>query len=496
MPPLWRAIDAYVQLTFPPGPSTILLHGPLYCELARLPLWIGHLATGGSMHLAEFMKHPRLTNAGVYFLIALQHGGLWFAAFYFLSGLSHSVAGRVILAIFFASHPLFYGYAHCVGSESLSMIEILLLAGVGLRMVDAYPSVRMEHWLLAGLLLFCSILTRHINVVLVGLVPLSFLLFGLASRFSRGELKSKVFVPSYPLKRYLWTLGAAVTLGLIAMVLASGYTHLICRKVRIEVRSRAGYTFLWRLNFLSAMSKEARRDLLERIAQRTTLPESKRFLALLQDWLDHHEAWEPVQFLAKPNTAVNAGTHALRDHVLNDVAAAFLFPPVSPLRAIAYEDFIKSTHLNEGDIARYLFLTTDYFSAHREQMAQAARLVTFRLPAEEVKRGRNAIYFHLWDWISFRSWFGIWLAAIALISWLGKRHMQPQFGAISYAVALAVTGMLMVFLNCFFAEILPRFVLPMMELQLLSLTLLLGWLLSYFLAGRSGNVIERRLSTS
>ena len=175
-----------------------------------------HLATGGSMHLAEFMKHPRLTNAGVYFRIALQHGGLWFAAFYFLSGLSHSVAGRATCVIFFASHPLFYGYAHCVGSESLSMIQILLLAGVGLRMVDAYPSVRMEHWLLAGC--YCLfILTRHINLVLVGLVPLCFLLFGLASRFSRGQLKSKVFVPSYPLKRYLWTLGEAVTLGLIVM---------------------------------------------------------------------------------------------------------------------------------------------------------------------------------------------------------------------------------------------------------------------------------------
>ena len=492
VPPLWRAIDAYVQLTYPPGPSTILLHGPLYCELARLPLWIGHLATGGSMHLAAFMKHPRLTDAGVYFLVALQHGGLWFAAFYFISGLSHSVGARVILAIFFASHPLFYGFAHCVGSESLSMIEILLLAGVGLRMVDAYPSVRMEHWLLAGLLLFCSILTRHINLVLAGLIPLTFLLFGLASRFSREELKSEVVVPSYPLKRHLQTLGAAVMLGLIPMVLASGYTHLICRKVRIEVRSRAGYTFLWRLNFLSPMSKEARRDLVERIAQRTTLPESKRFLAFLQDWLDRHEAWEPVQFLATANKGANAGTHALRDHVLNDVAAAFLFPPVSPLRAIVYEDFVKSTRLNEGDIARYMFLTTDYFSTHREQMPQAAWLVTFRRPADEVKRGQDAIYFHLWDWISFRGWFGIWLAAIALISWLGKRLVRPQLGAISYAVALAVTGILMVFLNCFFAEVLPRFVLPMMELQLLSLTLLLGCLLPHFLAGRSGNVIERR----
>ena len=70
--------------------------------------------------------------------------------------------------------------------------------------------------------------------------------------------------------RYLWTSGAVGYAGPYRDGdLASGYTHLICRKVRIEVRSSAGYTFLWRLNFLSAMSKEARRDLLERIAQRT-----------------------------------------------------------------------------------------------------------------------------------------------------------------------------------------------------------------------------------
>ena len=165
VPPLWRDVDAYIQVSAPPGPSTILLHGPLYCQLARVPLWIGYLTTGGSMGLADFMKHPRLTDAGVALLLFLQHAGLWLTAFYLISALSSSLLVRTALAIFFASHPLFYAYAHCVGSETLSLILILLLVGVGLRMVAAYPALKVRWWLLAGLLLCCCILTRHINAV-------------------------------------------------------------------------------------------------------------------------------------------------------------------------------------------------------------------------------------------------------------------------------------------------------------------------------------------
>jgi hypothetical protein len=357
VPPLWRGIDAYVQLTYPPGPSTILLHGPLYCELARLPLWIGYLTGSGPMHFFEFMKHPRLTDAGIYLLLGLQHVGLWFAAFYFLSGLARSFAARLVLALFFASHSLFYGFAHCVGSESLSMIEMLLLAAVGLRMVKAYPSVHAEQWLLAGLLLFCSILTRHINLELAGLFPLSFFLLAMGWHVAREERDRESCAPRYPLKWHLRVWSAAVVLGLIAMSLASGYTHLLCRKARIEARSRAGYTFLWRLDFLRPMPKAARHDLLQRIARRTTLPESRRFLALLQSWVEHHEAWEALEFLPVPDHVANsAAARASRDHALNEVATAFLSPPPSPLWAIVGKDFLRSTHLSEGEIARYLFL--------------------------------------------------------------------------------------------------------------------------------------------
>ena len=105
VPPLWRDVDAYIQISSSPGPSTILLHGPLYRQLARVPLWIGHRTTGGSMGFAGFMKDPRLTDAGIYLLLSMQHAGLWLAAFYLLSALSASLLVRVALAIFFASHP-------------------------------------------------------------------------------------------------------------------------------------------------------------------------------------------------------------------------------------------------------------------------------------------------------------------------------------------------------------------------------------------------------
>ncbi|MGH8092511.1 MAG: hypothetical protein ACREIF_03440 [Chthoniobacterales bacterium] len=482
VPPLWRDADAYVQLTSPPNQSTILLHGPLYCELARVPLWIGDRATGGAMRFSAFIKHPRLTDTGIYLLLLVQHVGFWMAAFSILSALSASVFVRVVLSLFIASQPVFYTFAHCLGSETLSMIEMALLVGLGFRMATARPTVKAQWWLFAALLLFCSIITRHINVLLIMLLPLTFLLLALTEwwRSSRTPAVANGTTPRF--RSHLRSLGMSVLIGLLAVLLANGYTQLLCRKARIQSRSEFGLTFLWRLDFLRAMPSPARQNLFARVSRRVSLPDSRRFLGLLQVWIDQHETWDPAQFIVAARATLDpSGSRSSREHfdrVLNEVAAAFLYPPVRPLITTAGDDFIQSTRMTEGEIARYLFATTDYVNIHRSQLPQATSLLTFRRPSDEVMKFRRAAYFHLWDFLSFRGWCVVWSGTVALLWWLRRQGPDLPAEAVAFAATVLFAGVLMVLLNCFFAKILPRFALPMMELVLLSVSVLLGSLLS------------------
>src|SRR5438477_5092466 len=76
IPPLWRDVDAYVQVTQPPGPGTILQYGPLYCFVARIPLYFGYaidsLGAGGPLPTFSFFIHPILTDSGVFSLVLSQ----------------------------------------------------------------------------------------------------------------------------------------------------------------------------------------------------------------------------------------------------------------------------------------------------------------------------------------------------------------------------------------------------------------------------------------
>src|SRR5437016_4488501 len=113
VPLLFHDVDGYVETVFPLYANTILLHGPLYCILSRVPLWLGYLTSGAGLavRLSHFIKHTQLTDSGVFALVFAQHVALWWAALFFINIITTNLWSRLLLAIFFASHPLFYVFA-------------------------------------------------------------------------------------------------------------------------------------------------------------------------------------------------------------------------------------------------------------------------------------------------------------------------------------------------------------------------------------------------
>ncbi len=481
VPPLWRNSDAYVQTVYPPSAGTILAHGPLYCTLSRVPLWFGYLisGTGPAVGLGDFINHTQLTDAGVFALVFLQHATLWCAALYFINAITVTLSTRLLLAIFFGSHPLFYTFAHCVGSETLSMIIAVFLAGAGLRIVLRCPDIIVRDWIIFGALLCSSILTRHINCVLVALLPITIFLIAV------GE-SLRIFIVQrharstahFELSKATCVWGMSVAIGLAALILATSVTHLLCWRAHIHWRSNFGYTFLWRLNFLERVPAASRDEFLSATASQCQLPETRQLLAMLANSFGQNKHWNPTQFIGEARAALFGSTGKFQDEKfdrsLNEMAYTFLFPPSVALRSAALDDFEYATRLREADVAHFLFVTTDYFFDRPSRMPQLAQLKTFREPRTELIDAAKGFYFRCWNPISFRVGSVIALFLLLVTCFMNIKFKTAGGRVILYAATLSTVGVIMVLLNCFFVEIKPRFSLPMMEFLLLSIMILLS----------------------
>lgn len=479
VPPLWRDSDAYVQTVFPPSASTILSHAPLYCILSRVPLWLGYL-TGGAgpvVSLSRFIKHTQLTDPGVFALVLAQHVALWWAALFFINTITPNLWSRLLLAIVFASHPLFYAFAHCIGSETLSMIITVLLAATGLRIVLRYPNLLLRDWILFGASLCAAILTRHINGVLIALLPITIFLIALVQCLHKAVA---CHVTNFTFGRSARVWCVSVVIGLSVLILATSFTRFLCWHAHIHWRSKVGQTFLWRLNFINRVPLGSRDQFLAAAASKCQLPEARRLLVKLAERFRQNEPWEPAAFLREWRASFTGPDGKLEyekfDRSLNEMAHAFLCPPSLALWSAALQEFQYATQLREGDLVHYLFATTDYFFSHRADMPQCVPLKTFREPRAQLQlvSAANQLYFRWWNPISFRLWSIIWLLLLLMAVFMNRKFQTDHGRVVLYAVILFIFGVTMVLLNCFFSAILPRFTLPMMELLILSMMILLG----------------------
>jgi len=493
IPPLWRDVDAYSQLTLRPLVTTFWGHAPAYSYLAKVPLFLGEQLERwrGIAGAGAESGLPQLTDTGVWLLIGAQHLALGAAAFYFLLSISHLFWIRLALAVAWASNAVFYTFAHCTGSESLSIVVIVLLIAKGLRLIRSRREPPWTDWYFFAILLCLCLLSRHANTWLILLLPSAFILtwahYRIASLFSssaprcrRGKLRAK----------YLRQAIIALAIGVACFGVANSWTHYVARKTKYHPHSRIGFTLLWRLQFLKTLPPPVRAAVLEKVSERTRSPNTRKLVALFGDTQNEGATVVGRSFMREA-AALLFPTEAQPpwekvDMELNQMAYAFLLPPTPEHLQIARTEFLAALKMSETEISDWLLYTTAYFFDHQEEMPACARLVTFRDNTAETVIGIPARYpyFHLWRGVSYNKAALIWLGSLLLLI-VSARRKKKNVGAIpSLGIALIAIGLLMTASACLVTEFLPRYALPMWQLLLLSLYIFVGAAADLFTASR------------
>ena len=491
IPPLWRDVDAYNQLTRHPLISTFWGHAPAYNYLAKIPLFLGEQweRWRGIVLSTPENGSSQLTDTGVWLLIIAQHIALCGAAFYFIRTVAASFWIRLVLALIWASNALFYTFAHCVGSETLGVILMVVIVAKGLRLVRSHREPGWVEWYVFSIGLCLCLLSRHVNALLILLLPAAFLLsWGQTRASSRSgtgdrQRRWRRRIGSRYLRRALIAIG----IGIACWTIANSLTHALARKTPFHPHSRIGYTFLWRLQFLNTLPPAQRVSLLEKVRDRTHSHEARQLVILLGQMYEEEAATVASSFnqratrLLFPSAPIPPWEKL--DMALNQMAMAFLLPPPPELWHAAKADFIAASHMSPTEIGDLLFETTAYFFEHKDEMSACAGLVTFRdADAETINRiPAQHFYFYLWRGLTFNKALVIWLGGLLLLIFIRRRKKGNVMAIAAFGIALVVIGLLMVAAACLLSESLPRYTLPMWQLLLLSI---------YIFAGRLGDLIK------
>jgi hypothetical protein len=477
IPPLWRDADAYVQLTQDPRVATFWGHAPAYCYIAKIPLFLGEQweRIHGYTPPRALASQPALSDSGIWLLIGAQHLSLAAAALLFITSVSAVFWMRVALALVWASNALFYTFAHCVGSETLGMILVILFVTKTVNLVQHSTEPTWRAWYCFALLLLLCLLSRDLNLSLIILLPAAFMI----ARLLEGRALSRP--NSLKTKRwsFLQNAAVAIAIGLACVAFAHSIPEGLARKTRLHPHSRLGYTFLWRLHFLQELAPASRAALIDQVAQRASSEKVRNLIRLHEQMIaEQAEPLDPTAFVNRAIASFGGSLHwEDLDAALKQMAWTYLWPPGPELLHAVRTDFFSALRLPPTVISNYLFATTSYYFGNKEELSGLAPLLTFRGEANPDRIQQlfsKHRYFHLWQRVTWRSAFAAWFLLVLVFVIVAQRKHVPASNTLALALTLLAVGLLQLGVSCILHDYEPRFSLPMWEFLLLSLFVLLG----------------------
>jgi len=480
-PPLWRDSDGFWQVTGEFNDLTVLHWPPLYCFLARLPIAFGQIlaasARGQGIPQISFI-HPVMTDLGVSLLLISQHALLIATLLFACVSATEFPIVQMLIAGWFVLNPTLYAFAHSVGSEALSNVFTLLTAILGYRCIDTQTANKA--WQGAFFLsLVLAILTRHVNAILAGLLPVTLLLslsLNIAGNLLRGNCigSGKVILLQARFLKF-------ALLGAGAILAANAVTILACRLTKTPYRSKIGATFEWRLDYLETISPNSQVQILKAIDHNLNDPAISYALGKTQALLAMRRPWDPTVIHRALFDILSAqgmtAWRALRfetDKRLNRIALQFLLTGGPQFWSVIIQDFWTSLNFSSADICREAFRTTDLLVqlSVGNSFRSIRHLATFQFQDQsyESRWSRNAFLtlgqsVRLWELMLIALFGAVWSCSL-------RQKRDPQFGI--YLISLVITGAAMCFANCALTFMAPRFALPLYCLVVAGLAMLLG----------------------
>ena len=362
------------------------------------------------------------------------------------------------------------------------MILMVVVVVRALRLIRSRCEPRWTDWYVFAIGLCLCVLSRHVNLWLILLLPTAFLLSWAQHR------TSSLFASGNRQRRWLRRLGArdlrqaviAIAIGIACLAVANSLVRGLARKTKFQPHSRIGFTFLWRLHFLKTLSPPARAALLQKVAARTHSTEARKLIALLGQMHEEGADLDAGPFMQRAIPLLfplgGAVPWEKLDGALNQMAFAFLLPPTPEHLHVARTEFVAALKMPVTEISSYLFETTTYYFQHKDEMPACAQLVTFRdASADQLRQlPSQHRYFRIWRSLTYNKALMIWLISLLAFVAVAQRRKTNVEAISAFGIALTAVGLLMIASTCLLGEFIPRYGLPMWQLLLLSFYIITG----------------------